>query len=182
MRARPVESARPQGPPEPPEMIGVAEVAAELGLSPRKAFATIRRLGVLGLIPARNPLRDARFARADWEAARDAALAPIGSGIAVRAKAPAEDPNTGKSGNKNPRAARPVKQPKRPRQPAPETAAEAGFRAARLAFLARRRTRSRKAAQTDPPVDAPDATIEGMSAQQADPQPPDAGPAKPTSQ
>ena len=67
----------PQDPIKAPEWIGVAEVAAELGITPRKAWGTIKRLKVPCLLTASDPLRDARFRRSAWERARDADLAAV---------------------------------------------------------------------------------------------------------
>lgn len=70
-------------PPAPPpaapaaHWIGTAEVAAELNIKPKKAYELIRRLGVPLLAMAGGRMDEVRFLRADWEAARDAALKPI---------------------------------------------------------------------------------------------------------
>jgi hypothetical protein len=58
------------------EWIGVTDVAAELKLTDRGAWELIRRLGVPRLEPHRSVMATARFRRADWEAARDAATKP----------------------------------------------------------------------------------------------------------
>lgn len=54
--------------------IGVAEVAAELHLTPRGAWGLLRRAGLKMLNPAQ--MGRARFRRSDWEAARDGLMAP----------------------------------------------------------------------------------------------------------
>lgn len=68
--------------------IGVAEVAAELHLTPRGAWGLLRRAGLKMLNPAQ--MGRARFRRADWEAARDGLMAPPDPPAAyVRKAAPA---------------------------------------------------------------------------------------------
>lgn len=60
------------------EWIGVAEVAAELNYSERRAWYLIQSLGIRCLGPTRNRMRLARFLRSDWEEARDRSLKPAG--------------------------------------------------------------------------------------------------------
>jgi len=91
------------------EWIGVAEVAAELNLTPRAAWEMVRRLKVPMIEPSRATLARARFRRSDWEEARDAALRPA-----------------------SPRAAKPAPAPTPPKQSPAAAAANVAAKLARL--------------------------------------------------
>lgn len=58
------------------EWIGVAEVAAEMKLTERRAWELIRRLCVPRIEGARSDMAGARFRRSDWEKCRDGAVKP----------------------------------------------------------------------------------------------------------
>lgn len=61
------------------EWIGVAEVAAEMNLTDRKAWRLVKRLGVRVVEPERATARTATFLRADFEEARARSMGPAAS-------------------------------------------------------------------------------------------------------
>jgi hypothetical protein len=83
------------------EWIGVADVAAELGITPRQAWHLIGRLGVPCLWTVRNTVKGARILRRDWEACRDRSKAPP-EPRAARGAAAVPPPPAAGDGGENP--------------------------------------------------------------------------------